>query len=167
MAKKKEQLGAIARQMFIDGATLIEISKKLNVSRTTLSKWKEKEGWDTLKIAKEVGEQELINNLKLLTSNFAKEIEIKRKEAEKFRKAENYEEERACLKSMTSLTDALSKNKKIYDSIIKRDKPTAINAIQVTEFVFQKLANHNEELFNKTIDFQENLLSELIQEYDV
>lgn len=42
MAEKgsREQLGAVARQMFIDGKTLTAIEEELSVSRQTLSAWK-------------------------------------------------------------------------------------------------------------------------------
>ena len=63
----------LGRSLFLSGMELTEISERLGVSRQTVSKWANSEGWKEARAAKNITRQELVNKLlltidKLITS---------------------------------------------------------------------------------------------------
>jgi hypothetical protein len=62
MAEKgaRAKLEPVARQLFIDGQTLTAIADTLDISRQTLSEWREWGGWDKAKAAKDNYEANLV-----------------------------------------------------------------------------------------------------------
>ena len=60
-----EKLKSLARSHFHSGMEQIEISEKVGISRTTLSKWCTAEGWKEARAAKQVSRPELVNKLLL------------------------------------------------------------------------------------------------------
>lgn len=56
----RARLEPVARQMFVDGQSLTSIEETLEVSRQTLSDWKEWGGWDKAKAAKDNYESQLV-----------------------------------------------------------------------------------------------------------
>ena len=60
-----EKLKSLARSLFLSGMEHIEISEKVGISRTTLSKWCTAEGWKEARAAKQVSRPELVNKLLL------------------------------------------------------------------------------------------------------
>lgn len=54
------RLEPVARQMFVDGKSLIEIEEVLEVSRQTLAIWRDRGGWKTAKAAKDNYEAQLV-----------------------------------------------------------------------------------------------------------
>ena len=71
LMKKKDssKLKSLARSLFINGATMVEIADKLDVSRATVSRWKEAEGWQEARAAKNISRPELVNKLLLGIDN--------------------------------------------------------------------------------------------------
>lgn len=60
-----EKLKSLARSLFLSGMEQVEISEKLGVSRTSISKWCTAEGWKEARAAKNVTRPELVNKLLL------------------------------------------------------------------------------------------------------
>ena len=60
-----EKLKSLARHLFLSGMEQVEISEKLGVSRTSISKWCTAEGWKEARAAKNVTRPELVNKLLL------------------------------------------------------------------------------------------------------
>ena len=58
-----EKLKSLARSLVLSGMEQIEISEKVGISRTTLSKWCTAEGWKEARAAKQVSRPELVNKL--------------------------------------------------------------------------------------------------------
>lgn len=56
----RARLEPVARQMYVDGQSLVAIEETLEVSRQTLSDWKEWGGWEKAKAAKDNYEAQLI-----------------------------------------------------------------------------------------------------------
>jgi hypothetical protein len=56
----RARLEPVARQMFVDGQSLTAIAETLDVSRQTLSEWKDWGGWDKAKAAKDNYEAQLV-----------------------------------------------------------------------------------------------------------
>lgn len=56
----RSRLEPVARQLYVDGQSLTAIEETLEVSRQTLSDWKEWGGWDKAKAAKDNYEAQLV-----------------------------------------------------------------------------------------------------------
>jgi hypothetical protein len=56
----RSRLEPVARQMFVDGQSLVAIEETLGVSRQSLAKWKEWGSWDKAKAAKDNYEAQLV-----------------------------------------------------------------------------------------------------------
>jgi len=79
LMKKKEsdKLKSLARNLFINGAPMVEIADKLNVSRATISRWKEAESWQEARAAKNITRPELVNKLLLSIDNLIQQCQEK------------------------------------------------------------------------------------------
>lgn len=68
-----ENKKALGRTLFLSGMELTEIAERISVSRQTVSKWANGEGWKEARAAKNITRPELVNKLlltidKLITS---------------------------------------------------------------------------------------------------
>lgn len=68
-----ENKKALGRTLFLSGMELTEIAERISVSRQTVSKWANTEGWKEARAAKSITRPELVNKLlltidKLITS---------------------------------------------------------------------------------------------------
>ena len=59
----------LARTLYLSGLTMEEISDKVEISRTTLSKWSSADGWQEARAAKNITRPELVNKLLLSIDN--------------------------------------------------------------------------------------------------
>ena len=76
MAKKEErkQLQELARMYYDQGMTLKDIANKLNVSRTTITKWMNDGNWAEKRAAKNISRPELVNKLLLALNNIIEDF---------------------------------------------------------------------------------------------
>lgn len=70
---ESENKKALGRSLFLSGMELTEIAERISVSRQTVSKWANSEGWKEARAAKSITRPELVNKLlltidKLITS---------------------------------------------------------------------------------------------------
>lgn len=70
---ESENKKALGRTLFLSGMELTEIAERISVSRQTVSKWANGEGWKEARAAKNITRPELVNKLlltidKLITS---------------------------------------------------------------------------------------------------
>lgn len=56
----RARLEPVAKQMFVDGQSLVAIEETLGVSRQSLAEWKDWGGWDKAKAAKDNYEAQLV-----------------------------------------------------------------------------------------------------------
>lgn len=56
----RARLEPVAKQMFVDGQSLVAIEETLGVSRQTLAEWREWGGWDKAKASKDQYEHQLV-----------------------------------------------------------------------------------------------------------
>ncbi len=68
-----ENKKALGRTLFLSGMELTEIAERISISRQTVSKWANGEGWKEARAAKNITRPELVNKLlltidKLITS---------------------------------------------------------------------------------------------------
>lgn len=72
--KKTEQKKQLARSLFMSGQELTEIAAQIEVSRQTLSKWCNAEGWKEARAAKSISRPQLVNKLLLAIDNLIGQV---------------------------------------------------------------------------------------------
>ena len=58
-----EKRKSLARSLYLSGMDLTEISEKIGISRVTISKWCNSDGWKEARAAKNITRPELVNKL--------------------------------------------------------------------------------------------------------
>lgn len=58
-----EKVKSLARSLYLSGMEMTEISEKVSVSRATISKWCNSDGWKEARAAKNITRPELVNKL--------------------------------------------------------------------------------------------------------
>lgn len=65
MTKETEKKKSLARSLYLSGMEQNEIAEKVEVSRITISRWANTEGWKEARAAKNISRPELVNKLLL------------------------------------------------------------------------------------------------------
>lgn len=65
MTKETEKKKSLARSLYLAGMEQNEIAEKVEVSRITISRWVNNEGWKEARAAKNISRPELVNKLLL------------------------------------------------------------------------------------------------------
>lgn len=65
MTKETEKKKSLARSLYLSGMEQNEIAEKVEVSRITISRWVNSEGWKEARAAKNISRSELVNKLLL------------------------------------------------------------------------------------------------------
>ena len=65
MTKETEKKKSLARSLYLSGMEQNEIADKVEVSRITISRWVNNEGWKEARAAKNISRPELVNKLLL------------------------------------------------------------------------------------------------------
>ena len=65
MTKETEKKKSLARSLYLSGMEQNEIAEKVDVSRITISRWVNNEGWKEARAAKNISRPELVNKLLL------------------------------------------------------------------------------------------------------
>ncbi|MBQ3364395.1 MAG: DUF1804 family protein [Muribaculaceae bacterium] len=60
-----ENKKSLGRSLYLSGMELTEIAERLSISRQTISKWANTDGWKEARAAKNITRQELVNKLLL------------------------------------------------------------------------------------------------------
>ena len=63
MTKETEKKKSLARSLYLSGMEQNEIADKVDVSRITISRWANTEGWKEARAAKNISRPELVNKL--------------------------------------------------------------------------------------------------------
>lgn len=63
MTKETEKKKSLARSLYLSGMEQNEIADKVEVSRITISRWVNSEGWKEARAAKNISRPELVNKL--------------------------------------------------------------------------------------------------------
>lgn len=69
-----EKKKSLARSLYLAGMEQVEIADKVNVSRVTLSKWCNAEGWKEARAAKNITRPELVNKLLLTIDKLIEQV---------------------------------------------------------------------------------------------
>lgn len=76
MATKQEieKKKSLARALFLSGMEMTEIADKVDVSRVTISKWCNADGWKEVRAAKNITRQELVNKILLAIDKLLEQV---------------------------------------------------------------------------------------------
>ena len=69
-----EKKKSLARSLYISGMDQTEISDRVGISRVTLSKWCNSEGWKETRAAKQITRPELVNKLLLTIDTLIEQV---------------------------------------------------------------------------------------------
>lgn len=76
MTKETEKKKSLARSLYLSGMEQNEIADKVDVSRVTVSRWANTEGWKEIRAAKNITRQELVNKTLLVIDKLLTEVNV-------------------------------------------------------------------------------------------
>lgn len=150
----------------IRGLDQKEVAKKLNITEATISKWANsgKEGkWKELRQARQQCVSTDGDNIKKLLQVMSEQRLFIEEEILAAKKAGGREEEIRLRKEARSLSDEMAKQNKTLANLAKTDY-TLGQFIDVMDSIFSHLREYDEELWNKTINFQATLVGRMTKE---
>lgn len=109
---ERERRKSLARSLYISGMEQIEIADKVGMSRVTISKWCNEEGWKEARAAKTITRTELVNKLLLAINTLLDQV--------------NQSDDPAV---MAGLGDKLAKLSSVIEKLDK--KATVVDVIEV------------------------------------
>jgi len=137
----------------IQGHDQKEVSKTLNLTEQTLSKWSTEGKWREQREARQqCSSTDADNTKKLLRLLSTQRLELEESISISIKDG-NKEEEARLRKQASSLSDEMSKINKTLQSLDKKNYTLGVY-IDVMDEIFSALRGHDEEIWNKTIDFQ-------------
>lgn len=159
MANDKEQRKKNAYALFMDGRyTQKEIAAMIGTSENTISSWAAKNNWKASRTAMAMRDDNINKNGKLSLANLTEmllDTQNKRNaEVEKEEELRDKELIEELNKEIFRISDAMSKIKKSYEGIDKRNKITYDTYINVMDAIFDALKTYDPQLHLKTVDFQ-------------
>lgn len=138
----------------VQGLDQKDVAKMLGITEQTLSKWAIEGKWKEERTARQQCHSTDADNTKQilrLMSEKRLEIELQIRDASK---SNDKEEELRLRKEARSLSDEISKHNKALLSLDKDNRITLGVYVDVFDDIFTALRVFNEELWEKTIDFQ-------------
>jgi len=160
MAKKREL--KIARVMFVEqGKTAKEISRMIDVSEQTLSKWINENAWRTERNARLSAPGVRTENIRQLINDLSEQRLSDTRELKQAESVGDFERCTQLRSSIAKVDDAVSKWNKTLETINKESIISLSTYLSVMEMLFDALRNFDETLYLKMLDFQEVHLNEV------
>lgn len=172
MAKESER--SVARILYIEqGKSNKEIAQKLGVQEKTVGAWVKKYGWKKERDARENNVDARIQNIKaviddIITDRTEARLQLKKKNIELGRDGLDEKESKelrerisAIKKDIVAFDDSISKWNKTLENFNKQNRVTLATYLYVMDEVFKDLQATNEDLYLKTLDFQEAHISKV------
>lgn len=72
--KDMENLKSLARSLYLSGMEQVEIAEKVGVTRVTVSRWCNAEGWKEARAARQITRPELVNKLLLTIDRLIQQV---------------------------------------------------------------------------------------------
>jgi transposase len=156
MAKEREK--KIAKILYVvHGKDAKEISKLINVSEVTLSKWvnENNAAWKKERNARISSPKVRTDNIEQIINDLSEQritlnTQLKQAEAN-----QDLEETTRLRESIARIDDAVAKWNKTLSSIDKDNQITLSTYIAVMEMIFDAMKEFDESLYLQTLDFQE------------
>lgn len=172
MAKESER--SVARILYIEqGKNNKEIAQKLGVQEKTVGTWVKKYGWKKERNARENGLDSRVQNVREVIDDITADrrecrLLLKKMKLEAIsgnlddnEKKELRDKISALKKEIVGYDDAISKWNKHLEGLGKEGKISLATYLYVMDEVFKDLQATNEDLYIKTLDFQEAHISKV------
>jgi transposase len=162
MAKEREK--KIAKVFYVEQAKEAkEISKLLNVSEPTLSKWvnENNAAWKRERNARMSNPSVRTDNIKQIINDLSEQRITLGGQLKQAEFNNDLEEITRLRESIARIDDAVSKWNKTLTSIDKESQVTLSVYLAVMEMLFDALKAFDEKLFFQTLDFQEVHLNDV------
>lgn len=141
----------------VQGLDQKEVAQKLDVSEQSISKWAKEGRWKEEREARQHCASVDIDNTKRLLSLMAKQRLNLEKLIQDAVAGGNAEEEARLRKQASALSDEMSKINKTLISLGGKNYTLGV-FIDIMDEIFNSLRIHDEGLWEKTIDFQSQLI---------
>ncbi|GLB51713.1 hypothetical protein NBRC110019_07520 [Neptunitalea chrysea] len=172
MAKDSER--SVARILYIDqGKSNKEIAEKLGVQEKTVGNWVKKYGWKEERDARDNNVDARIENIKaviddIIADRTSARLKIKQVKIDLEHprtpedEAKTLRDELSTLKKeIVGYDDSISKWNKTLDNFNKENKVSLATYLHVMDELFKDMQAHNQDLYLKTLDFQEQHISKV------
>lgn len=151
--RENEQKKSTARDLYMLGYTLGEISQRIGVSENSLSRWSRAEGWKTRKTARGVTRKELV----------IKNLEVINTLLEKLNNLDDTDKVGRIVDQICKLSATIEKLDKNTNAVTVVEVFTALN-----EFLRQRMENDEKitpELLERFTYYQELYINESLKDY--
>jgi transposase len=162
MAKEREK--KIAKVLYVEQLKEAkEISKLINVSEVTLSKWVNENGgaWKIERNAKMSNPNVRTDNIKQIINDLSEQRITLNTQLKQAELNGDLKETGLLRESIARIDDAVSKWNKTLTSIDKESQVTLSTYLAIMEMLFDALKAFDEKLFFSTLDFQEVHLNDV------
>lgn len=160
MAKFKERIKA--KELFLLGKQQNEIAAALNVQEKTVGQWVKKFGWKNERNARlgSSGKNQ-IQNIKGIISGLAEDRIVLSNTIKKAEEDGDKELIQKSQKEISKIDIAAAYWNKTLTNLDKENRISLSVYLEVMDDIFKALQKHNPKLFMKTIEFQEQHLSNI------
>ena len=159
MAKENER--KLAKQLFIQGKNQKEIAVVVNVRESTVSSWVAKYGWKAERDARLGSSKNQLRNIKSIISSLAEQrIELQNElKAAKYIGDKELTQDKQ--KEIQTVDNGAAYWNKILINIDKENRVSLSVYLDVMDALFKALQEYNPKLYMKTLEFQEEHLSDV------
>ena len=166
MTKRGESERQVARILFVErGSTRKEIAKKLGKSEHTIGGWVVKYGWREERTARLNSGKAQRRRVEEILEHYAEQtLQL----LKTLRESEKAGDEKDCLainKQLAACGDEVSKWNKRLELLNKNERLTPSAYLTALNEIFEALRKHDEDLYHKTLDFQEQFLQSMLLKF--
>ena len=157
MPQNYDNKKAIAKHLYVgENRTAKEIALKVSVTEKTLSTWVNKYGWKEERNAKSISSKKRLANIDAIINNLAeKRLNLEQNlQQEENKPKPNMEAIEVIRKDITAVDYAVANWNKTRKDASKEGAISASIYYEVMDDIFQSLLKYNQELYLKTLDFQ-------------
>ncbi|WP_407323891.1 helix-turn-helix domain-containing protein [Tenacibaculum maritimum] len=159
MAKNEERIKA--KELFLLGKNQNEIAAALNVQPKTIGQWVKKYGWKNERDARLGSSKSQIQNIKAIISSLAEDRIALSNTIKKAKEDGDKELIQESQKEISKIDNAAAYWNKALTNLDKENRISLSVYLEVMDDIFKALQKHNPKLFMKTIEFQEQHLSNI------
>ncbi|CAA0228933.1 terminase gpP N-terminus-related DNA-binding protein [Tenacibaculum maritimum] len=159
MAKNEERIKA--KELFLLGKNQNEIAAALNVQPKTIGQWVKKYGWKNERDARLGSSKSQIQNIKAIISGLAEDRIALSNTIKKAKEDGDKELIQESQKEISKIDNAAAYWNKALTNLDKENRISLSVYLEVMDDIFKALQKHNPKLFMKTIEFQEQHLSNI------
>ena len=158
--RKQKEFNA-AKVMYCEqGLPANTIAEKLNVSEKTIGDWVERGNWKALRNAKQNSNEKRIENINRMI-----DLDTERKLSllEQLKDTSKRDDKELILKEIAGIDDGISKWNKLLENINKENEVSLSTYLLIQQRIFSALQRDYPSLFEKTLEFQDEHIDEVVQ----